>query len=376
MMKFATNIADFLKGIVPQRRQSGSVRRGDDPRQLSRPILHPIGFNDFLELNVPAREMLLGPILPERSLAMLYAPRGVGKTLLNLSIGLAVSSGSPLLRWSAPRPRRVLYVDGEMPLVSLQERLRLISAGLEFKIPNDGFRILAADQTENGISLGTDDGQKAIEPLLDGIDLLILDNLSTLCTTGSESASDAWVPIQNWLLGLRRRGVAVLLVHHAGVSGRQRGTSRREDALDTVIALRRPEDYSPEEGARFEVRFEKLRNRVEGDGAIPFEAKLESVMTDAGEGVRWSAHVLRPPILKQASELFGEGLSVRQVAASLQISKSEAGRLRLKALDGGLIVDGDETTGGATVNGHGPISRYDGANARRLEVIAALNQAT
>jgi hypothetical protein len=37
--------------------------------------------------------------------------------------------------------------------------------------------------------------------------------------------------------------------HHAGTNGRQRGASRREDALDTVIALRRPEDYSPEQGA-------------------------------------------------------------------------------------------------------------------------------
>ena len=75
--------------------------------------------------------MLLDPILPERSLAMLYAPRGIGKSWLSLSIGLAVASGQSLLRWSAPRPRNVLYVDGEMPLVSLQERLRMISAGIE-----------------------------------------------------------------------------------------------------------------------------------------------------------------------------------------------------------------------------------------------------
>ena len=76
-----------------------------------------------------AREMLLSPILPERSLAMLYAPRGVGKSWLGLSIGLAVAAGESLLRWSAPRQRNVLYVDGEMPLVSLQERLKEISAG-------------------------------------------------------------------------------------------------------------------------------------------------------------------------------------------------------------------------------------------------------
>jgi hypothetical protein len=63
-----------------------------------------------------------------------------------------------LLRWHSPRQRRVLYVDGEMPLVSLQERLRTISAGLSAVIPNDGFRVLAADNTENGLSIGLEDG--------------------------------------------------------------------------------------------------------------------------------------------------------------------------------------------------------------------------
>src|SRR5271170_4897696 len=129
--------ADLFKGLIPRR----TTRPKETQPALS---FQPIGFSDFLALDVPPREMLLNPILPERSLAMLYAPRGVGKTLLSLSIGLAVAGGCPLLRWHAPRKRRVLYVDGEMPLVSLQERLRLISFGLGCAIPNDGFRILAA----------------------------------------------------------------------------------------------------------------------------------------------------------------------------------------------------------------------------------------
>jgi putative DNA primase/helicase len=344
------SINGLLKAVLLPRRPT--VRSNAQPPL---PILRPICFNDFLELDVPPRGMLLNPILPERSLAMLYAPRGVGKTMLSLSIGLAVASGAPLLRWSAPHGKRVLYVDGEMPLVSLQERLRLISAGFGAEIPNDGFRILAADHTEDGISLGSEDGQTAIEPLLVGVDLLILDNLSTLCTTGSESASDAWVPMQNWLIGLRRKGIAVLLVHHAGINGRQRGTSRREDALDTVIALRRPEDYSPEQGARFEVHFEKLRNRVDGDGAVSFEAKLDSLVVDGRDGIRWSAHAVSPPVFKQATELFREGLTVREVAAELRISKTEAGRIRLRALAEGFFMIGNGADR-ATTNGHDPIS--------------------
>jgi putative DNA primase/helicase len=225
-----------------------------------------------------------------------------------------------------------------MPLVSLQARLRAISLPFGTGIPNDGFRILAADQIDGGINLSTEAGQAALQPLLEDVGLLILDNLSTLCTATSESASDAWVPIQNWLLRLRRRGIAVLLVHHAGTNGRQRGTSRREDALDTVIALRRPEDYSPEQGARFEIHFEKLRNRVEGDGAVPFEARVENV----GNGICWSSTDLKPPLLMQAAELFAEGMTVREVASALRISKSEAGRLRLRALADGLLPGEEE----------------------------------
>jgi putative DNA primase/helicase len=197
------SIAGILKVVLQSRGESSRPIATDQPI----PTLKSIGFDDFLAIDLPPREMLLDPILPERSLAMVYAPRGIGKTLLALSIGLAVASGSPLVRWSAPRQRRVLYVDGEMPLVSLQERLRSISHGLGAAILNDGFRILAADNTESGLSIGAEEGQRAIDPLLSGVDLVILDNLSTLCTNGSESASDAWVPMQNWLLKLRRRGI-------------------------------------------------------------------------------------------------------------------------------------------------------------------------
>ena len=192
----------------------------------------PLDFRDFINLSVSSREMLLEPILPEKSLTMLYAPRGIGKTLLALSIGLAVSTGAALFRWSSPRPRRVLYVDGEMTTADLQQRLVEISVGLDRDIPNGAFRILSADHTDHGINLATEEGRAGLERVLDGTDLLVLDNLSTLFPNAGESASDAWVPTQNWLLNLRRCGVSVLFVHHAGTNGRQRGTSRREDVLD------------------------------------------------------------------------------------------------------------------------------------------------
>jgi putative DNA primase/helicase len=330
------SVVDFLRTFFPVRSQEPSARPGAD-RAASIQTFQPVGLQDFLALEVPPREFLLAPILPERSLSMLYAPRGIGKSWLGLSIGLAVASGGPVLHWNAPRPRRVLFVDGEMVLSDLQVRLNSILAGLGTEIPNDGFRVLAADHSELGINLGSAEGQQELERHLDGVGLLILDNLSTLMANGSEGASDAWLPMQNWLLRLRRKGVAVLLVHHAGVNGRQRGTSRREDALDTVIGLRRPADYSPEQGARFEVHVEKARTLV-GDGALPFEAAIEPFTTEGGQSaIRWVARDLKPSVFEQAFALFQEGRTVRQVKTVLGVSHGEAGRLRLRAAAEGLL---------------------------------------
>jgi hypothetical protein len=91
------------------------------------------------------------------------------------------------------------------------------------------------------------------------------------CT--KENEADGWTPIQAWALRQRAKGRSVLFIHHSGKTEAQRGTSRREDVLDTMIALKRPADYHPEQGAVFEVHFEKARG-LYGDDVKPIEATL------------------------------------------------------------------------------------------------------
>jgi hypothetical protein len=66
------------------------------------------------------------------------------------------------------------------------------------------------------------------------------------------------------------------------------------------------------------LHFEKLRNRVDGNGAVPFEARIETA--DCHGSIRWLAADLMPPRLKQAAVLFSDGHTVRQVAALLGIT--------------------------------------------------------
>ena len=66
--------------------------------------------------------------------------------------------------------------------------------------------------------------------------------------------------IEGWLLDLRRRGIAVVLVQHAGRNGEMRGTSKREDAAFWILRLDDAGEPDGGHGARFITRFVKNRN--------------------------------------------------------------------------------------------------------------------
>jgi putative DNA primase/helicase len=214
-----------------------------------------------------------------------------------------------------------------MPAVTMQERLKGIAAGSgKVDLANEMLTIITPDLLpldEPKPNLATPEGQKWLEPFLEDVELLVLDNLATLAPSGDEDKSKDWRPVQEWLLKLRRRGITVLLVHHAGKSGNQRGTSGREDVLDTVIALPHPEDYSPEQGARFEVHLEKARG-ICGDGARPFEAMLEIV---EGAYVWSTSEIGKNPKRDKVLELRSSGKSLRHIAKETGISKSTVSRL-------------------------------------------------
>ncbi len=294
--------------------------------RASAPELRVITVAELLSMTLPPRAYALEPVLPLPGLAMLYAPRGMGKTYVALSIALAIASGTTALRWPAPAPHRVVYIDGEMPAGALQDRLaRLMRAAAALPPAADFLRLISADLMPDGMpSLARPEVQHAVDAAVRDAEVVILDNLSTLAGGIRENEADDWEGLQRWLLSLRRAGKLVLVIHHAGKGGQQRGTSRREDVLDTVIALKRPAEYEPAEGARFEVHLEKARG-VMGADATPFLATLTE---DPNGGLTWTTADLADTQRDRAAGLLAEGLSVRDVADDTGLSKSAVHRLK------------------------------------------------
>jgi putative DNA primase/helicase len=284
------------------------IRRILEKAPEIQPRLRPLAIDEFLRLDLPPREMVLGPWLPEKGLAMIHSSRGVGKTHLALSAGYAVACGGSFLGFEAPKPRPVLYLDGEMPASTMQNRLALIVAGFESQPPEPGFfQLLSADVTDGGLpDLGTSEGQAEIDAAIGDAELIILDNLSALLRCGKENEAESWLPVQSWALAHRRAGRSILFIHHAGKGGLQRGTSRREDVLDSVIALRRPEDYRADQGARFEVHFEKAR-RFHGEDARSFEARYE----ERDGAALWTRTEIADAELTRVVGALRDGMSIR-----------------------------------------------------------------
>jgi hypothetical protein len=297
--------------------------------------LQPLSADEFLALDLPPRGIILEAWLPTQGLAMMHSYRGIGKTLLGLGIAYAVASGGTLLGWSAPEPRRVLYLDGEMPATTMQRRLAAIIAGSGHKPPSpDYLRLLSADITEGGLpDLAGTQGQAEIDAAIGEAELIVVDNISTLVRSGRENEAEGWLPVQGWALAQRRAGRSILFIHHAGKGGLQRGTSRREDVLDTVIKLSRPEDYRTEQGARFEVHFEKARGVI-GDDARPFEARY-----DERDGAAvWTRDGIADDELKRVVDaLKSDGLSIRKAAEALGVDKGKVERAKKKAIDRGML---------------------------------------
>ena len=284
-----------------------------------------IALEHFLSLELPERGHLLYPILPEQGLVMLFAPTGTGKTYAALSIAYAVASGGEIFSWQSPGPKPVLYLDGEMSARVMKERLAQIVAGASEEAPSGFFQLLTPDLVPDGImpNLAKPEGWAMLEPLLDGIALIVVDNIATLARVGRENEAESWLPVQSWLLVQRRAGRSVLLVHHAGKGGNQRGTSAREDILDTVISLTRPSDYQTSDGARFIVNLTKARG-LSGQKANPFEASITEQPTG---GLGWTVKDLKDLRFEQVAELVGLGMSIRDIAEETGIARSTVHRL-------------------------------------------------
>jgi len=284
--------------------------------------------NELALMDIPDRNAIVcenGAVLfYEASINQILAWRGVGKTNFGLGLADAIAGGGQLLDFKTDKPRQVLYVDGELPLRQLQERVQ------ERVQPHNRSKV----QLLNPEMLTPVRGMNLLDPrdfdaLRDLVErnrteVLVLDSQNQLMK-GDSNDPEFHEHRQEVLRALRWMGLCVIEMHHTGKSGLQRGISRNDDILDVQIHLKKVADWEAGDGLLFELGYEKVRHA----------AALTSGYLVTLEDGQWAKRATDE--VKAAAELFQEGKTEREVARALKCSNGKAHKLRNQAMKAGLL---------------------------------------
>jgi hypothetical protein len=224
-----------------------------------------LDFNEMVKASVVPRTPLVllngTPMMWSESITELFAWRGTGKTLWAMSLGLHLAAGKSMAGFSIPTAQKVLYVEGELPPSQLKERLEQLSQGLT--IPAGGFTLISKatqprNKSQESVSINTEAGRAAIEAKIEetGATVLILDSIASLAQIDT-NREEHWIPIIEWMVELRCKGICVLYLQQSGKGGEQRGHSVSEDRIDLAIKL--TATCNNPKGASFKMTFTKER---------------------------------------------------------------------------------------------------------------------
>jgi putative DNA primase/helicase len=249
---------------------------------------------------------VLGP-LARGCITLLTGPRGVGKSWLALSLAHAAARGGALGPWRARKGHRVVFLDAAGAEAVLRARLRALGS------PPPQLIVVPVDAQASPPDLALESDREALDRLVTDADLVVIDGLSALVRTG-RGVGTRWAAVAAWLRGLRRRGVAVLLVD---------GAEPKALPLlaDTVLRAEPPADGVREGDLRLQVRLLAARPHPAAS------QRFALTLTLRREGAVWRHVYDVDHRAIMAYRLDRADYSSRKIAKLLAVSPATAWRL-------------------------------------------------
>ncbi|KKO19810.1 MAG: AAA family ATPase [Candidatus Brocadia sp.] len=166
-------------------------------------------------------------LIPQQAITLLSARGGMGKTILSIGMGDAVSKGTPFLGLETTR-MQVVYIDFENSLPTLVERVKRIDASnVLFWHPTNEIKPPRLDSREYELYKKLPEGS-----------LLIFDTLRA-SQSRDENDSQHMAMIMQRLKELRDCGFTILILHHTVKSNdkQYKGSTAIFDLADHVLGF-------------------------------------------------------------------------------------------------------------------------------------------
>ncbi len=269
------------------------------------PQIRPVDWDELWNREV-TQEWTCEPFLPKGRLVALYAAGKAGKSLLALEVAAALATGTHTLDQPEGDPIDVLYIDQEMTIDDLQQRIEDLGY-----TPDDDMSHLHYYQLQTWDPFDTDTGADQLVTLVQRIKpkLLILDTVARV-VEGAENDADTYRNLyRTTLQPIKAMGITILRIDHAGkdLTKGQRGSSAKNDDVDVVWMLI--------QDTQTKMRLVCDRRRINW---IPMEVLLERTDNTAGFLRHLTSGITLTVTQQQLVELLDEA------KAPIQMSRRKA----------------------------------------------------
>lgn len=250
---------------------SGGAREGADEGS-ARPRLTSARFEDIPDPG--PRKYLLEGLIPEGYPVMLHGDGGVAKSLLAMSLGMALANGGKWLGHETGEPAGVMYLDFELDAAEQRRRVNRLVRGARMEKPPELLRYMSALGYPARAAFAA-----ALEECREhGTKLLILDSLGPALAGDAEASRDVIGFYQNVLEPFRAAGISTLIIDHQ--SRLQGGESyQAKSAFGSVFKtnLARSVIQAEATGREENALTVRLRQKKHNFGPMldPFEVKLK-----------------------------------------------------------------------------------------------------
>lgn len=184
---------------------------------------------------IKERPFIIEPIINENDLVVLFAPSGLGKTWLSLSMAIAIANGKDVCdTWHVTDSKRVMYISGEMSRSALENRIYKLNKTYS---PDESIKNFIPIRPDEVIDITKEEGQAVIEryfnTYLDKIEVLVIDNLIAFSSGGTTEGG--WSKIYKWLKD-KFQNVTIIIIHHTNKDKNYRGSSDIKNKSDFMIS--------------------------------------------------------------------------------------------------------------------------------------------
>lgn len=238
----STQAPEWLDGAVPET-EPDLEEDGDGGDAPGVNILETfyVNWQDMWSREPAGEDWLVRPFIAKGRGHALYAGAKTGKSWVTLEVAAALATGREVMHRPAAEPVHVLYLDYEMTLDDLRDRLETFGYHADVDLSHLHYALLPSIPP-----LDTADGGNIVVEAAQacGAELVVIDTTAR-AVAGEENDANVYRAFYRHTgKALKAAGIAWLRLDHAGKDATkgQRGSSAKNDDVDLVWRLERREN--------------------------------------------------------------------------------------------------------------------------------------